>query len=121
MISKRLEVKRFYSPDIENLVKWKPINNCVFYSLDMDIGFVGDDACDLYSVMIGTGEGITAVKNKNDILNQPYKIILLNQYSWIKVVEIIENILANITNPYNKFDIQSQLCRYFYWEYESMN
>lgn len=118
LISKQLEIKGFHCSDIESLEKWKPPDNCVFYSLDMNIGYRGEDGCDIYSVMIATREGIAQLKRYH--LNCPYKIILIEKYSWQQVKDIIQNILDNAKQIINQMDAQLYLCRSFSWEYEGM-
>jgi hypothetical protein len=114
-----LEVKRYWSPDIFNPWGWQPENNEVFYLLEMDIGIIHDDSSSAYSVMIATPEGISSKKDINEIFNKAYKMILLDEYSWEKVIGIINSILSKIDTS-NQFRIQDELNRYFYWEYQSM-
>ncbi|UXN03190.1 immunity 8 family protein [Bartonella sp. HY406] len=118
LISKQIEIKGFHCSDIDNLEKWKPLDNCVFYSLDMYIGYRGEDGCDIYSVMIATREGIAQLKHNH--LDHPYKIILIEKYSWQKVKDIIQNILDNAKQIISQIDAQLYLCQYFSWEYEGM-
>jgi hypothetical protein len=116
---KQLIIKSYYCSDIDNLYAWHPDDNKVFYFLDMSIGLSTEDAADTYTVAIATPEGISSLRNKDIISDQIYKIILMNEYSWEKVVSTIESIVSKIDVTYD-FDAQNKLRYYFYWEYESM-
>jgi hypothetical protein len=116
---KQLVVKSYYCADIGNLYAWNPDDNKVFYCLDMSIGLSTEDGADNYSVIIATPEGISSLSDKDMISDQIYKIILMAEYSWEKVISTIESIVAKIDVVYD-FDAQDKLRSYFYWEYESM-
>jgi len=116
-----LEVKRYGSPDIPNPLGWSPEENDVFYLLEMDIGKIQEDAADTYSVMVATPEGISrlSAELRKAIFNKIYKMILLDEYSWEKVVDIVKAILSKVDTS-SQLRIQTELNRHFYWEYESM-
>jgi hypothetical protein len=116
---KQLVVKSYYCADIDNLYAWNPDRNRVFYHLDMNIGLSAEDAADTYSVTIATPEGISSLSDKDITSDQIYKIILMAEYSWEKVISIIESIVSKIDVTY-EFDVQDKLRSYFHWEYESM-
>jgi len=80
---KKLEVKYFWSPDIDNLWAWEPEKNEVFYLLQMSIGFTGEDAADDCSIIIATPEGILN-EFKKISSDEIYKIIVQKEYSWKK-------------------------------------
>ncbi|WP_312948287.1 Imm8 family immunity protein [Superficieibacter sp.] len=116
---RKLEIKNYWSPDIYDPWTWEPIDNNVFYLLEMNIGMSDEDASDIYSVVVATTEGVSCLKNKKKLLNRQYKLILVDEYSWKGVVSILNSIVSNI-EIINNIYISQDLCRYFYWEYDSM-
>ncbi|MER3242421.1 Imm8 family immunity protein [Salmonella enterica subsp. enterica serovar Typhimurium] len=116
---KNLEIKHYWSPDIYDPWTWEPIDNNVFYLLEMNIGMSGEDASDIYSVIVATTEGVSALKDKNNMLNKQYKLILVGEYSWERVMSILNSIVLNIEIKSDIY-LSQELCRYFYWEYDSM-
>lgn len=118
---KKIEVKEYWSPDIYNPWIWEPTDNNVFYLLEMSIGISDENSADIYSVIIATPEGIYSLKDKKNMLNQEYKLILIDEYSWKEVISIIESIVSGIDlNLINNDYISQELCKHFYWEYDSM-
>lgn len=121
MKSKRrqLEVKHYSSPDIYDLWNWEPVNNEVYYLLEMDIGITNEVSSDVYSIIILTPEGIASLREKPGSLNKEFKTIIIDDYTWLNVMKIINSILENIeviNNPYFSDD----LTKHFYWEYDGM-
>jgi len=119
--NKKLEIKHYWSPDIENLWAWQPEDNAVFYLLQMDIGFVGEEATDNYCIVVATPEGIAASfenNNKKVCAASHKKMILQKEYSWEKIVAYIKQLLAGI-DTCNQYEARDCLRDYFYWEYAS--
>lgn len=116
---RKLEIKHYWSPDIHNPWCWEPIDNNVFYLLEMNIGMTDDNASDIYSVMIATVDGIYSLKNKKHIVNKFYKLILVDEYSWGNIVSILNSMISNI-DVKREDSISAGLRNCFYWEYESM-
>jgi len=116
-----LEVKHYWSPDIHNPWAWAPENNVVFYLLEMNIGKSSGDAADIYSVIVATPEGILSLRGERGAatLDRSYKILLLDEYSWEKVVHMVNSIVATV-DASNEIRISEGLRGYFYWEYQSM-
>jgi len=115
MHTKKLEVKYFWSPDIDNLWAWEPEKNEVFYLLQMNIGFTGEDAADDYSIIIATPEGILNEFKKRSS-DEIYKIIVQKEYSWKNVISHINYLISTI-DSWNQYEINSLLQGYFHWEY----
>lgn len=116
---KKLEIKHYWSPDIYDPWTWEPVDNNVFYLLEMNIGMSGEDASDIYSVVVATTEGVFSLKDKSNMLNRQYKLILVDEYSWERVRSILNCIISNIEMISNVY-ISQELCKHFYWEYDSM-
>ncbi|MES0300406.1 Imm8 family immunity protein [Citrobacter sedlakii] len=116
---RKLEIKHYWSPDIYDPWTWEPVDNNVFYLLEMNIGMSDEDASDIYSVVVATAEGVSSLKHKKDMLNKQYKLILVDEYSWKGVMSILNSIISYIDIK-NSINISQELCRYFYWEYDSM-
>ncbi|WP_431615306.1 Imm8 family immunity protein [Enterobacter chengduensis] len=116
---RKLEIKHYWSPDIYNPWTWKPIDNNVFYFLEMNIGMSDEDSSDIYSVVVATTEGVSSLKDKKNMLNKQYKMILVDEYSWKRVVSILNSIVSSIEIK-NDIYISQKLCKNFYWEYDSM-
>lgn len=116
---RKLEIKHYWSPDIYDPWTWESIDNNVFYFLEMNIGMSDEDSSDLYSVAVATIEGLSSLKDKKNMLNKQYKIILIDEYSWKRVVSILNSIVSSIEIKSNIY-ISQELCKYFYWEYDSM-
>ncbi|UWX93371.1 immunity 8 family protein [Enterobacter mori] len=116
---RKLEIKHYWSPDIYDPWTWESIDNNVFYFLEMNIGMSDEDSSDLYSVAVATIEGVSSLKDKKSMLNKQYKIILIDEYSWKRVVSILNSIVSSIEIKNNIY-ISQELCKYFYWEYDSM-
>ena len=116
---RKLEIKHYWSPDIYDPWTWESIDNNVFYFLEMNIGMSDEDSSDLYSVAVATIEGVSSLKDKKSMLNKQFKIILIDEYSWKRVVSILNSIVSSIEIKNNIY-ISQELCKYFYWEYDSM-
>lgn len=116
---RKLEIKRYWSPDIYDPWTWTPVDNNVFYLLEMNIGMSDEDASDIYSVVVATIEGVSSLKDKKSMLNRPYKLILVDEYSWKRVISILNSIISNIEIKSDIY-MSQDLCRYFHWEYDSM-
>jgi len=108
----QLEAKCYWSPDIGNPWDWTPEQNEVFYLLEINIGDIYGDAANIYSIIVATPEGILSMKEKNP-LNGVYKILLLNDYSWERVVHIINSIVSKIY-------AREELNKYLDLKYQSM-
>jgi len=119
MHKKNLEVKRYWSPDIENIWAWTPEENEVFYLLQMDIGLAEEAASDNYSIVIATPEGILANFSKKTS-DEIYKIIIQKEYSWKMVMSHIRHLISTI-DTWNKYEISDSLRDYFHWEYGRYN
>lgn len=78
---RKLEIKNYWSPDIYDAWTWEPIDNNVFYLLEMNIGMSDEDASDIYSVVVATTEGVSCLKNRKKLLNRQYKLTLVDEYS----------------------------------------
>ncbi|ENY9361168.1 Imm8 family immunity protein [Salmonella enterica] len=116
---RKLEIKHYWSPDIYDPWTWESIDNNVFYFLEMNIGMSDEDSSDIYSVVVATTEGVSSLKDKKNMLNKQYKIILVDEYSWKRVVSILNSIVSSIEIK-NDIYIAQELCKHFYWEYDSM-
>jgi len=93
---RKLEIKHYWSPDIYDPWTWESVDNNIFYFLEMNIGMSDEDSSDLYSVVVATIEGASSLKDKKNMLNKQYKIILVDEYSWERVVSILNSIVSSI-------------------------
>jgi hypothetical protein len=117
--SNGLEVKYYWSPDIGNPWEWMPHDNEVLYLLEMSIGIVDATAADIYSVTVATPEGISRLDADSRYFSEISKILLIKQYSWMGVTQIIDSVLSGV-DASSQLRIQEDLGKYFHWEYQSM-
>ncbi|WP_407704078.1 Imm8 family immunity protein [Zophobihabitans entericus] len=98
---------------------WEPEDNLVYYLLEMNIGFVGNEASDIYTIIVATPEGIMALKEKKQFIPEIQKILLLNSYVWSDVRNIIEDKLSSIKQKH-EFSVSDELANCFNWEFYGM-
>ena len=117
--NERLEVKSYWSPDIESLWGWEPEDNSVFYLLEMNIGIKGEAASDVYSVIVATPEGISRLRERGgrSVFSGIHKVLLLDFYRWEDVRKLIEGKLSGIKNV-DALSSANELMVFFNWEYE---
>lgn len=117
--NERLEVKNYWSPDIDSPWGWEPEDNSVFYLLEMNIGIKGEAASDVYSVIVATPEGISRLREREScsIFSGIHKILLLDFYSWEDVRKLIEGRLSGIKNV-DALSSANELMSFLNWEYE---
>jgi len=118
VLIKKFEVKSFWSPDIRNYNPWawEPDDNEVFYLLEMKIGFAGEEASDVYSIIVATPEGILEKFSKRKHFDETYKIIIQKEYSWKNIVSHINYLISTIDTLY-EYEAYSCLRDYFHWEH----
>lgn len=114
-----LEIKGFYSADVDNLETWKPRElQDVYIGLSIYIGRKGSDGADIYEVVIATPEGLRRILDTYRDFHEFGRFrIIVKQYNWQKIEEIIRERVASSQRESWEKSV-ALLCRYFGWEYE---
>lgn len=117
--NEKLEVKSYWSPDIDSPWGWEPEDNSVFYLLEMNIGIKGEVASDVYSVIVATPEGILRLRERENcsVFSGIHKVLLLDLYRWEDVRNLIEVKLSGVKNV-DARSSANELVAFFNWEYE---
>lgn len=112
-----LEVKDYYSADVDQVWLWKPQREQpIYYHLAISIGMVRDDRSDDFQVIIATPEGLAARTEGENVLSDR-NLIVLREYSWQAVEASLEPILERCAAA-SWHESVIRLQRYFLWEYE---
>jgi len=115
-----LEIKDWFSSDINEIWNWVPKNNSdLYFTLDIEIGEVGKSEGSIFQIVIATPEGIRCNSNiRNNILSDRNLLILRN-YDWDSVQKHLRKIVKSCSaTTYEQSMLKLQ--RYFLWEYEDV-
>ena len=111
----KIEIKDFYSPEVDEVWLWEPDDiNEVSFLLEISIGEVGSDGCDIFQVSIVTPKGINLNK---DFLISDRATIVIKSFDWEQIVSTLENVVKRCACS-NWVDSVAKLQRFFLWEYE---
>ncbi len=114
----KLEIKDFYSPDIESIWQWEPTDlSEVCFLLEMNIGEVGADSSDVFQVLIATPEGLRVVDPNDDFVLSDRACLIVREYSWKNILKKI-NQIVKVCSANDWVESTIRLQRYFQWEYE---
>jgi len=114
----KLEIKDFYSPDIDKVWEWEPKDNQnVNFLLEINIGVVDEDSSDIFQVIIATPKGLNANINGSESLLIDRACLVFSEYSWENVINKVSEILV-LCSADNWKESTTKLQRYFHWEYE---
>jgi hypothetical protein len=111
----RLWIRSIDSPDVEFDV-WKPtLREQVHFPVQMEIGEVGTEGADLFSLTVATPEGLRRYA-KTDVISER-GLLVLSEFSWEMVHRALDRILeVSAAESWNESVLRLQ--RYFRWEYE---
>lgn len=111
----RLWIRSIDSPNVEFDV-WKPSSlEEVHFPVQMEIGEVGVEGADIFSLMVATPEGLRRYAKKDVISERA--LLVLSEFSWEIVHQALDRILEKCAaDSWNESVLRLQ--RYFHWEYE---
>jgi hypothetical protein len=112
----KLELRNISSPDATP-DEWIPTKNRAFVLLQLDIGIVGEAACDTFDVIVATPEGLTGTREDSVGALAQRVTIVIRHFTWEAVRGILNDIIRRCesdTWPESVLRLQ----RYLRWEYE---
>jgi len=114
----QLEVKDFYSPDIEDIWLWEPgENEQVCFLLELSIGDAFSDASDIFQVVVATPEGL---KKRSGFVLADRATMVIREFDWDRLMQFINTVLSNCAEEsWSKAVVKLQ--KYFEWEYDDFS
>ena len=114
----QVEIKRFQSPDIEDLSNYAPQEADNFsFLLEVLIGIQGKEGEESFNFEICTPKWLLNNFKKNDIIIGKNYIIVF-EYNFKKLSQTIKELIDNCTG--NSWDeIANKICRFSHWEFEN--
>jgi len=86
-LSTQLEIKDYYSPDIDEIWSWKPKSSeDVNFLLEVNIGEYGEDASDIFQVTITTPKGLHSSQTSNALVLSDRACLVFKEYSWLNLL-----------------------------------
>lgn len=119
-MKKNIQIKDFYSLDIENIWDWKPSDSkMVYFRLDVYIGEIDQDTSTIFSLIVTSPEAIVAKVNaQQKIWGKGYLII--EEYSFVKVENAINELIEVCSRKSkNSIDFFKSLSKILFWEYDN--
>jgi hypothetical protein len=109
------ELKGFDCFDFDPIDQWVPSDPVdVCYPLCLHIGTAGQEGADLFYVQVTTPK----VMHRNP--GPPRHQLVVNPYSWAKVLGQVDDILQR-TRGATWEECARQLCQFFRWEFEGID
>jgi hypothetical protein len=112
------EIKGYFSSDVDDLRTWTPASpEDVYIAIEISIGVVGDDAADIFQLLVACPEAIRG-RFAGTTSSCPGRAhLLLASYDWAVVAAYCESVVSQcIDETWEK--TAERLCRHFLWEYE---
>lgn len=113
----RIEIKDYFSPDIENVWEWTPLDiQSVYFRLDVYVGEKELDSSTIFSLIVTSPEALISRMTKDPFLwGRGYLII--KDYSFNKVEKAIKELIRKCSEGKSTMEAFYSLNRNLFWEY----
>jgi Immunity protein 8 len=110
----KAEIKRLHSPDIYNLENFSPINNEVYFLLQIMIGVKGKSGEESFDIIVSTPQYL--LQNQEEIMFGSNHLIIL-EYNYQKILEKLQDYIENLEGE-NWDELADKISRIAKWEFE---
>ena len=114
------ELKDWFCSDVDDIERWVPEHQDVFYWLNLSIGQRGDERSDDFGVLVATPDGLKRYRqSSHPEARSALPPIVVHPYSWDTVAFEIRRRLERCEGS-DWPDMVRSLQKVFQWEYEGI-